>query len=239
MDKQRLLRDHQAIAASALPKRGLTDDQRDLLALTHDDCPGHAELVGLRWHQVGLSWRAVQATGMMAPAEDWWGKTGQARMVVLARESGPHLAPLLAGLPDVAAHVRRFPDTPAVAGVLRAHLDAHADHFPTDRRAKFPDAELHIRYVIESAIGHASCLLWCGAHPESDGLIPLAQELSRLLARYGPDMVASPWQDARAVGINFDLFCQAVGIDLPNPTGVRAMRIGAASLGWKNPRLTL
>jgi hypothetical protein len=129
--------------------------------------------------------------------------------------------------------------SPAAANAVRAHLDANADHFPADRRAKFADAELHIRYVIESAIGHASCLLWCGAHPESGSLIPLAQELSRLMVRYGPSMVASPWQDPRAVGINFDLFCQAVGIDLPNPTGVNAMRIGAAGLGWKAPRLSL
>jgi hypothetical protein len=67
----------------------------------------------------------------------------------------------------------------------------------------------------------------------------LAQEPSRLLDRYGPTIQASPWQDTRAVGINFDLFCQAVGLDLPNPTGVRAMRIGAAGLGWKAPRLTI
>ena len=40
------------------------------------------------------------------------------------------------------------------------------------------------------------------------------------------------------VGACIDCWCQATGIDVPNPTGVWEIRTGAEALGWKNPRRT-
>ena len=64
---------------------------------------------------------------------------------------------------------------------------------------------------------------------------PDAERLVRALASACERYTLNP-SAKQHIGAVIDCWCQATGIDVPNPTGMWEIRLGAEALGWKNPR---
>jgi hypothetical protein len=242
----RLVRLREQVRCADFDRRALRDDQRRLLELGEDDAPDLESACGLRLSQLEMVRACMEKTGAhrsrLNPEE-----FSAARALGAAASLGPAVAGWLAGLPDVAEFTGRFPPRwrmrgrqPVAAFPAEGHDGLWDQAGPAEA---LDDAERVIRGAIERGMAHAATILWAGVHPSATALEPLARALVDRLARYkdGPPTrtfrtLPRPKASAEAIGIALDLYSQATGIELPNPTGAKVLFVKSNRLGWAKPR---
>ena len=75
-------------------------------------------------------------------------------------------------------------------------------------------------------------LVFAGLHPSAVELQPVAEAVAALWRRYGAGrLLTMPARHVRHIGQHLDMWSQATGIEIDNPTGVAVLRPGAPLLG--------
>jgi len=261
-DKGRIARLHEFIRNADFDRRRLHPEQVELLKLTDDDAELPDRAVGLqrihdmRWSQLGLVWNVLAKTNIHhqfvenLPVDQQWSAS---KAVAIACAHAQPVADWLKTLPDVDRYVERFgPEWKDTQGWFVSEV-AHVHPIAKD----MPHAKYAIRHVIEHGMRFAADLIWCGLHPSATDLQPLVEALCAAMVAYGRGRDRRDWlrilphyvnmprpftdlpPPLAYIGSKIDMWSQATGISIDNPTGVRASFLRAAELGWKAPRSML
>lgn len=127
---------------------------------------------------------------------------------------------------DVAGLIENLPGRAATAQRWKNYRLHAGLQWQVDGIVKPQYADYHDGFEALWMMTHAAALV--GEDPDAEQLV---RALTSACERYTLNPSAK-----QHIGAVIDCWCQATGIDVPNPTGMWEIRIGAEALGWKNPR---
>ena len=246
-DRERAARLHEWIRQTPTTDRGYLHEHRQVLALGEEDLSDPARLADVRYSQLGLVWAVLERAAVdRQRSADW----RPARAVAIMKAHAADVEGWLGRLPDMSAY-RGARGQAQVDGPLAwwrrhpQHLHVGPPHLREKNLAAEAIDEIAHRNIIEWGLLHSATMLWAGLHPSSVELTGLARAVSRRLSEYweqtGGRFVVAPDPEVFRVRIGqyLDMFAQATGQTVENPTGVRVLNTRAIRLGWAAPRTSL